>query len=472
MKKLYPFFAAWFFVFGNGFGQEACDCQEVFEQVVLKIEENYIAYHLKKENIQQDYEALISQYEKESSKTSNEGCTKLIQSFLRFFEDGHLFVSQFPKLEEEQIAKHKEKLQHIKYDIEKVYAYLLDSKNDLSPVEGLWTDGASKFAIIKNSKKEWTFEYVAIIIEAPEQEKIGELKIGWNEENQLMEGTYFSNKYTPRYTALFAHNEFTLLSIWGGILWGKIDFMDQNSLRNAVPFDPKLPKIQSLNEETVLLSVPSFLLEKKVFDEVLDLNKKLLSSSKNLIVDIRGNSGGNGIYFNLLSYYADKPLQSKIGKALASKDNISYFERFASRGKNNPYAPVVEDMKKNMGKIVKGPRFYTRNVKRTSSRLEKIIILTNDANMSAAETFILHSKRISDKVLTIGQNTNGVVDYNNINMIKISCDPLGIYFGYPMYTYHERIPKDGYNENGIAPDIHSEKKGEDLIQFALEYLKQ
>ena len=92
--------------------------------------------------------------------------------------------------------------------------------------------------------------------------------------------------------------------------------------------------------------------------------------------------------------------------------------------------------------------------------------------MSAAETFILHSKKVSDKVVTVGQNTKGVVDYNNINMIKISCDPMGIYFGYPMYTRHDRIPNDGFNKEGIAPDVRSEKKGEALIQFAREYLKQ
>ena len=98
--------------------------------------------------------------------------------------------------------------------------------------------------------------------------------------------------------------------------------------------------------------------------------------------------------------------------------------------------------------------------------------MTNEDNKSAAETFILHSKRASDQVITIGQNTAGVVDYNNINMVRISCEESGIYFGYPMYTYHDRIPEDGYNQTGIPPDIHTDKTGRELIEYTLNYLKK
>ena len=358
MKKLFLIFATWFFALGYGAAQEICDCKSVFEKVVLKIEENYIAYQLTKEEIQQDYEARIANYKERAEKTSSDECAQMLQNFLRFFKDGHLFVSQFPKLGTEELLKHKQKIQANKYDVEKVQAYLVDSKMTLSPLEGLWTDGDSKFAIIKNEKKEWGFEYVAVILDNPEREKIGELKIGWNVENELLEGTYFSNKYTPRYTALFSHNENTLLSIWGGLLWGKMTYSDKTSLTESNLFNPSWPRIQSLDAETVLVTIPSFLVEKKVFDDLLNENRKLLSSSKNLIVDIRGNSGGNGIYFNLLKFYAENPLQSEIGKALASPNNIAYFERFSKSGKNNPYAPVVEDMKKEMGKVVRGPAFF------------------------------------------------------------------------------------------------------------------
>ncbi len=74
--------------------------------------------------------------------------------------------------------------------------------------------------------------------------------------------------------------------------------------------------------------------------------------------------------------------------------------------------------------------------------------------------------------MTIGTNTGGCVDYNNINMVRLGCERLGFYFGYPTYTLNDHILKDGYNGRGIAPDVYSDKKSTDLIAFAVAYLSK
>ena len=157
---------------------------------------------------------------------------------------------------------------------------------------------------------------------------------------------------------------------------------------------------------------------------------------------------------------------------MASADNLEYFSKFTKGGDSDPYAPVVSDMKNGFRKIVKGPRFSELTVPGIPSRLQKVAILTDKTNISASETFILNSKSVSDKVTTIGTNTGGVVDYNNINMLPISCERLGIYFGYPTFTLNDHILKDGYNGKGIPPDVRSDKTGSELIDFAVGYLKQ
>ena len=103
--------------------------------------------------------------------------------------------------------------------------------------------------------------------------------------------------------------------------------------------------------------------------------------------------------------------------------------------------------------------------------MRHIAILTDRTNISAAETFVLYSRMASDKVVTIGTSTGGCVDYNNINMIPMTCGHLGIYFGYPTFTLNNHILKDGYNREGIPPDIRSDKNSTDLIKFALDYLR-
>lgn len=92
--------------------------------------------------------------------------------------------------------------------------------------------------------------------------------------------------------------------------------------------------------------------------------------------------------------------------------------------------------------------------------------------MSAAEAFILQSKQASDKVITIGRNTRGVIDYQSINMVKLGCESRGIHFGYPTSTSNKEIPRNGYNQSGIKPDILSESVSTELIAFALQQLKK
>ena len=282
---------------------------------------------------------------------------------------------------------------------------------------------------------------------------------------------YYSNGYAPRYTTLSTARNGTLLHVRGGIVWGRVDVTDAASLASLELSDPTLPTVTQLNDDAALLTIPTFLIEKKSFDGVLLENAGLLTGVRCLIIDIRGNSGGNGIYFDLMRLYADHPARSETGRALASEDNLEYFRRYAGGGADDPYSPVVADMEQNMGQIVAGPRFRDIELDPIPSRLEKVVILTDDANKSAAETFILHSRKVSDRVLTIGTHTGGVVDYNNVNMVKLGCNRYGTRFGYPMYTRTPRVPDEGYNGVGIAPDVVVPHTTTDVVAFVLEYLE-
>jgi C-terminal processing protease CtpA/Prc len=129
-------------------------------------------------------------------------------------------------------------------------------------------------------------------------------------------------------------------------------------------------------------------------------------------------------------------------------------------------------MKSGQKLLVDGPKFKPIELKKHKSKIEKVIILTDSSNISAAETFILFSKGISNKVVTIGTHTGGVVDYNNINMISVGCKKQGIQFGYPTYTFHRDVVNQGYNDTGIAPDILINSASENALQEALNYLKK
>ncbi len=447
-----------------------CDCQASFDELTRKIEANYIGYALRKDQIESDYQNRIKDFRPSDNVTDALNCVNTMQAFLSFFNDGHLFVSQFPKYSVEETEKFKSSLRRRLYVVDSLKTYLADRRESLSELEGVWTDGTTRYGIVHNDNEDWPYEFVAVVLSSPQPEKIGEVKLGVDFKDGKYEGVYYSNAYSPRYVKLDLAKDNTLLGIWGGLFWGRVSYSDRASVDSTALYNPTLPTIEHLKDSTVLLTIPTFLLEKRILDSVLLGNQVALTTCHNLIIDIRGNSGGNGIYFDLMSLYAEKPLTSEVGLALASADNLAYFSQFAKGGAADPYQPVVDDMKQNMGKVLKGPRFSDSQLPQISSSLRKVVILTDRTNISAAETFVLHSKTVSDKVMIIGTNTGGVVDYNNINMVRIGCERDGIYFGYPMYTLNDHILKDGYNNRGSPPDISSDKKGRELINFALGYL--
>jgi hypothetical protein len=436
-----------------------CTCAKQFERLQEKITANYIAYHLNKSKIESAYQVHQREYRLLSSKTNLTSCTKLLQAFLDFFHDGHLFVSEFPKLPETELAAGKTWIKSQKIDLNLI-------KPGQSAIEGYWTDGLSKFVLVENHNPQVLYTHVALVLQAADPEKVGEIKFAVSKNKNNWEGVYYTNAYAPRYVKVTPYKQNSILSIWGGITWGRL------AEQNAPIYPPTLPTVKKLDEQTVLLSLPSFLLDKKDFDKVLREHLQVLTSAEYLIIDLRGNTGGNGIYFDLLSLYYEKPIPAQQGFALASADNLEYFKKFASTRQNDPYAPVVASMERDKG-IVPGPTFQPLVVKPISSKLKKVAILTDHSNMSAAETFVLFSKATSNKVYTYGENTGGVVDYNNINMVSLGCDTQGIHLGYPTYSLNQEVHLGkGYNQTGIPPDVRVKTERPDILAWVLEHMKK
>lgn len=436
-----------------------CDCRSVFSELVIKLENNYVGLHLRKATIGSPFEEHKHFFYQKAQNTPIEECTALLQSFLSFFKDGHLFVSEYPHFSDDEklttqkfITNHKHKRTEV----------TLNS----TPILGYWTDGQSKFLVAENPFFDLPYAYVAWVVAHADSSKIGDLKFAVNPVAQGWEGVYYTSNYQQRYTKIGSHNSHQLMAIWGGIYWGRIESISSEL------YDPLMPSFKQLDQKTVLLTLPSFMVDAAKLTKVLDDNRTVMANTQNLIIDIRGNNGGNGIYFPLLRYYYDHPYIQEQGWALTSTDNIQYFERFGKNPILNPYHSVVKSMKSGQKLLVDGPKFKPIELKKHKSKIEKVIILTDSSNISAAETFILFSKGISNKVVTIGTHTGGVVDYNNINMISVGCKKQGIQFGYPTYTFHRDVVNQGYNDTGIAPDILINSASENALQEALNYLKK
>lgn len=453
------------------FAQESkCECNIVYDNLVQKLEENYIGLaQLRITGQDSEFEKRKIEFKKKVFDIQSKDCTKFLQNFLNFFEDEHLFVYEYPKYTKEEIAQFKRK---IKDDIKSTDSILrtleyeknMVEKNGLDGLIGKWTDGDSDFAIIKDEGY-----YKAYIINSKlESAELGELKGLFTATENGFDGTYYSYGYSPRYVKGNIYKEGTLLVLTGANYWGKLGDSTNREIGMINREEITLPTIQKLDQKNTLLSIPSFMSDYQKFNKVILDNLVLLQNTTNLIIDIRGNVGGNAIYFSFLYTYATHSLKSSQGHVLASEETKNYFERFA---KNAPkiYGPVVERIEANMGNIVNGPEYPEQIFDPFESKIENVAILTDNACKSAAESFILHSKGSSKKVTTFGSPTGGVIDYTSTNSLKLNSGNQNIYFGYPTSTYHKEIPKNGYNKTGIIPDIPIEENVKDKVQFIINY---
>ena len=472
MKRIYTLLA-FAFISNIVLAQTSkCDCSAVFDDLTEKLERNYIGLaQLRVENQDTEYEKRKLQFRKKLIGIGSADCTKNLQEFLSYFQDGHLFAFEQPKYSENEIDSIR---RGIKEDIIRTKTILktLDfekgtiENNGLDSIIGQWTDGKSDFAIIKDEGY-----YKAYVLRSSlESVEPGELKAQFKSTDNGFEGTYYSYDYSPRYVEGNLYKESTLLVFTGANYWGKIGDNKVREINMINKEDVRLPVIQKLDDKSTLFSIPSFMADPQKFNQIIFDNLELLKNTTNLIIDIRGNVGGNAIYFAFLDAYATQPMKSTQGLVLASEPTKAYYERLA---KNSPevYNAVVERIAENMGQIIDGPAYPTRKFQPFESKIKNVAIVTDNGCMSAAESFIIHSKRSSSKVTTFGAPTHGVIDYTSVNTLKLNSGDQNIYFGYPTSTLHKDVVQNGFNKTGILPDVAIKDKVNDKILFVVDYYK-
>lgn len=443
-----------------------CDCKLAFQDMIHKLEHNYIGLkQLQNANKDEEYRTRKGEFEQKSAEILPENCTEFLNNFLDYFGDGHLFVFERPKHSESEVSDYKKRIKATKLDKDRLIDLGLSIHDQgRNVIEGMWTDGKSEFIIVEagNGYKAYVSESTRDGVDA------GELKAVFRPQEKGYSCTYYSYAYSPSYVRGDVYKDGELL-VMGHVFWKKVDA--SFSLGSGGLNTLSHPRLTVLNENSTLLTIPTFNIDYQVFKKFIEEHENLIKNSSNLIVDIRGNRGGNGIYFSLIEMYATQPMKGSQGLVLASNDNLAYFERQMSYSKKI-YGPVVQRISDNMGRIVDGPAYPGKKFKRKKTNIENVAILTDKACASAAESFILHSKRSSTKVKTFGSATDGMIDYTSVNALLLNSGNQNIYFGYPTSTLHKDIPNNGYNETGIIPDIAIRSEEADKIQYILNYFEE
>ncbi len=447
------------------------NCSETFAQLTQKVSENYIALkEMEEAGDISEYEAHLKKYSEIVKGKEGSQCTMALMDFINWFDDGHLFVLERPEYTETEKTMIQERSRSSIKEVSKIEELL--SKQDEDALIGTWTDGEYLFGMVKKGK-----DYVAYTLTSSDTLQSGYPVLNLNMTEDGYEGFYYGYTDTPKYVTVHVYKNDTYLSIFGGIIWEKVvpGSREEQVIENGSKFNPKLGYIEEVQEGVVVFEIPSFSVDYMLFSDLILENEQLLREAEYLVIDVRGNTGGNAVYGMFTPLYADRGREESQGKVLASSDNKQYYEWLASR---NPevYQPVVDRINENMGEIIAGPLFPRRPYQEEENKLKEVAILTDDACASACESFLLESKEISDRVTHYAKtNTYGMIDYTSVNMVPLESGNQKIFFGYPTgklseLRFTDEYP-DGYNKDGIKPDVRIPANVRDELTYVMQRIK-
>ena len=206
------------------------------------------------------------------------------------------------------------------------------------------------------------------------------------------------------------------------------------------------PYCEKINQNTVYLRIPSFANNfKKSVDSIVITNLKLITSTENLIIDVRFNGGGSdACWQNIMPFIYTNPIRMRNCYFLATNLSIQQYSQYLD-------SDFVKQLENNIGKFV-----LLRNEKYSVSTYnsyelpKKVAIIINDICASATEDFLLAARQ-SQKVKIFGTNTYGALDFANMCFAVSPNNDIKLWYAFSKDADIENYPIDGI---GIQPDYY------------------
>ena len=454
-----------------------CSCKELLDSTIIKTESNYAGYqHKVNANNRTSYNNFKKGLLSLATSTSFIDCYGILNRYVKYFNDGHLFITEFPRVTKAQtdsLAKI-----HPRYVVKQQN---LTKKSD--PIEGTWQNAKEQLEIVRITEK--TFYAVVKNTSIPKWEP-GMIKMEISKTQ--------NNKYLIRiYDTEFNFSRFSDVAIFKRLLLGfgmnkyvKLEENDPESNYIHVN-NPEQPFFKVIDKDNILLTVPSALISRHIVDSILMKNKALITSTKNFILDLRSNTGGNYMWTGILmmantKLYLDKKEPNKDEfLMLASLDNAAYFENFKNFMNGDTagigyYSRLVDKIKNNLGATM-GFSFYNPRPNDTSKQIvfqnpQNVAVIIDKGVASSAEAVVNSLRSSSTKVTVYGENSHGMIDYVNVNTVRLKylCTRR-YFFGYPTF-YSPDMLKNPVNPTGLKPDIYIPNSTKDWIQWVIDDLKK
>ena len=473
MKKLFALLIPLAFPYLLLAQQPSCNCLENLNEAITKTEANYAGFPTKVTTATKAaYETLINNLRTKADKENNQkNCFNIVKDYVRFFKDKHFSLTYLNKDDSDNEI----------VNLDESYFKTHRSSKD---VEGIWTNPDSSITL--GIKKIPGNEYKAIILKAKDE--------------KLQKGlVYFSLKPHKKGYLLKQYNVFNsidfyakqrggLLQLWNFALFGRTFpgemTADEKKELNTWKNNNNGLDFKQLDKETSYIKIPTFFNNDNKIEKLVATNDKAIRNSKYLIIDLRGNGGGNSGWSFLLPYVITNPIKQDNPLLRISKDNVQLKRSELESFVKNPmpeeakkYFPdeYVARLKKIYDELpTTKDTFYeipglTIPVDSVLSSPAKVALITDDLCGSSTEYFFQLMKQ-SKKTTRYGTNSVGMMDYEGpSSTTPLPCKSLILMMPVSKSSWTDKDPID---ENGFTPDVKLNMQGNQWVEYITKDLKR
>jgi len=454
-----------------------CNCADNMDYTITQIKNNYVGYQDKTQGRRREFNEFTKRLSNKANKENNTSkCLYLINLWLSFFDDKHIRID-ITHNSDDAVRSIFSTSDTVRFEI-KDFKLALQKQKFFDKIEGIWQNpsGSMEMGITRLDKKN---EFVGFILRydsvywMPKQVRMTVKK------QKTKYQTFWYNGDHASFSNLVATVDQNSIQLGGiGKLY-KVYPTDTAKHHSVIRKDnQKTIDFRLLDNETGILVLKSFQIKhKKTIDSLLISNEHILKSLKNLIIDLRNNTGGlNPSFEKVIPYLYTNPITIDGSSILATSTNIKYYNLQSIE--NSKY--MDEDRRKRRENLISLMKQYEGTFTPLSKDSvihydtilpypSKVAIIINEYTASSAEFFLLRARQ-STKVKVFGQPTMGAVDY--VDMLTLDDAPNKLFhLSYPM-TKTSRLIKNPHTSSKLQPDILLSNDLTDWVLYIKEYLNK
>lgn len=452
--------------------ENVCDCLSSFNETVNKTEANYAGFPTKvTSKTGAAYRSILNKLRiKATPEKRKKECFYIINEYVRFFKDKHFSFSYVhaddPDREFRNLSE--KDLQNIQ-------------RGESKSVEGLWTNADSTLTLA--IKKTVNNDYDAVVVSSKDSKfKKGLIyfTLRPNQNRFLLKQHHVFNSID-----FYAKKRGNLLQLWNFELYGRVDATSEKEKlelstwrknNNGLDFN-------MLDNETAFIKIPTFFNNDSKIEKLVAANDKAIRSSKFLIIDLRGNGGGNAGWSFLLPYVMTNPIVQDAPLLRISEDNVKLKRSEMEYFVKNPVPPELKmyytdaytAMLKKAYEDLPNTKteFYqiaglTIPLNADLPNPSKVALIVDDLCGSSAEYFLYLMKQ-SKKTTSYGVNTVGMMDYEGPAVTTaLPCNDFKLMIPVSKSSWTD---KNAIDQTGFTPDVVLKMSEQEWLPVIRKHLK-